>query len=628
MRLFRPLLGSTAFLSVLCSAPGLAQDDVILVTAARVPVLAQDSTASVTRLDAADLEARGPLFVADILRSVPSLAVSRSGPEGQLTQIRARGSEANHVLVLIDGVEAASPFTGEADFANFLFDDLRSIEVARGEQSALWGADAIGGVIALTTRQPGEGRSFNLGGELGSFETRRVNAGVRYGGDALRVRAGIGDYQTDGIDVSGTGGETDGYRNTNGHFGVRYTLSPAWSVDGSVRWIDYETASDADRDYDGRLDDTDNERHGEQVFGRLGLEGEQARDGYTLDHRLTYQFTSDEAQSLVDGASSGFSAGSRDELSYQITAQWSAGSVSNRLTALLEHQVDDLENFAGAGNGANQSREIETTAFAVDYGLAIAAFDVSFSARHEQNELFDNATTWRVGAAYDLQALNGRVRASVGEAVKNPGVFELYGFFPAFFTGNPDLQPETSQGWEIGFEQDLLDGRARWSAVWFSSELENEIFTDFGVFPATARNANGQSSREGLELEGQFDVSDAISIFASASFLDSEEGGVDEIRRPEQLGSLTISWAPRDSDWYAAASLDYTGEQGDTDFGSFTPVTLDAYTLVSGQISRRMGENLSLYVRGENLLDEEYQDVFGYHTRGRGAFIGVRFNHG
>lgn len=628
MRLYSPLLVSTALISVFTTAPVLAQDDVILVTAARVPVLAQDSTSSVTQLDAADLEARGPLFVADILRAVPSLAVSRSGPEGQLTQIRARGSEANHVLVLIDGVEAASPFTGEADFANFLFDDLGSIEVARGEQSALWGADAIGGVIALTTRQPGEGRAFTLSGERGSFDTHRINASVRYGGDVLRVRAGAGNYQTDGIDVSGTGGETDGYRNTNGHFGVDLALNPAWAVEASVRWIDYEAASDADRDFDGRLDDTDNERHGEQFFGRVSLVGEQVRDGYTLDHRLTYQFTSDEAESLVDGTSVGFSAGSRDELSYQVTAQWSAGSVSNRLTGLLEHQVDDLENFAGAGNGANQTREIETTAFAFDYGLAIAAFDLSLSARHEQNALFDNATTWRVGAAYDLQSLNGRVRASVGEAVKNPGVFELYGFFPAFFLGNPDLQPETSQGWEIGFEQDVLNGRGRWSAVWFSSELENEIFTDFGTFPATARNAGAQSTREGLELEGQFDVSDAVSIFASASFLESEEGGVDEIRRPEQLGSLTLSWAPGDSAWYASASLDYTGEQGDTDFGSFTPVTLDAYTLVSGQISRRMGENFSLYVRGENLLDEEYQDVFGYHTRGRGAFIGVRFNHG
>lgn len=628
MRLFRPLLGSTALISVLAAAPAWAQDDVILVTAARVPVLAQDSTASVTQLNAEDLEARGPLFVADILRAVPGLAVSRSGPEGQLTQIRARGSEANHVLVLIDGVEAASPFTGEADFANFLFDDLGSIEVARGEQSALWGADAIGGVIALTTRQPGEGRAFNLSGERGSFETRRVNAGVRYGGDALRVRAGIADYHTGGIDVSGTGGETDGYRNTNGHFGIEHELSPDWSVDASVRWIDYATASDADRDYDGRLDDTDNERHGEQLFARFSLVGEQVLEGYTLDHRLNYQVTSDEATSWVDGVSAGFSAGSRDELSYQLTAQWSAGSVSNRLTALLEHQVDDLENFAGTGNGANQTREIETTAYAFDYGLSVAAFDLSLSARHEQNALFDDATTWRVGAAYDLQALNGRLRASVGEAVKNPGVFELYGFFPAFFLGNPNLQPETSLGWEIGFEQDVLNGRGRWSAVWFSSELENEIFTDFGVFPATARNAGAQSSREGLELEAQFDVSDAVSIFASASFLESEEGGVDEIRRPEQLGSVTLSWAPHDSAWYASASLDYTGEQGDTDFGSFTPVTLDAYTLVSGQISRRMGENFSLYVRGENLLDEEYQDVFGYHTRGRGAFIGVRFNHG
>ncbi|MBO6796485.1 TonB-dependent siderophore receptor [Maricaulis sp.] len=626
MRLFSSLLASTALFSL--SAPAFAQDDVILVTAARVPVLAQDSTTSVTQLDSADLEARGPLFVADILRAVPSLAVSRSGPVGQLTQIRARGSEANHVLVLIDGVEAASPFTGEADFANFLFDDLGSIEVARGEQSALWGADAIGGVIALTTRRPDDGRSWNLSTELGSFGTARANAGVRYGGDGLRLRAGLGHYRTDGIDVSGLDGETEGYINTNGYFGGEYDLAADWTLDASVRWISYETDSDADTDYDGRLENTENERHGEQLFGRLGLAGEQELDGYKLDHRLTYQFTSDEAESLLAGARTGVSEGSRRELSYQATALWSAGSFSNRLTGLLEHQVDETENFAGPGNGANQSRELETTAFAFDYGLSVAAFDLSLSARHEQNDRFEDATTWRVGTAFELQHLDARIRASIGEAVKNPGVFELFGFFPAFFVGNPSLQPETSQGWEIGWEQQLLDGQARWSAVWFSSELENEIYTDFGVFPATALNADGTSTREGLELEGEYQVSDAVSVFASASFLSSEDPAGAEIRRPEELASVTFSWAPAASDWSASASLDYTGEQGDTDFGTFTPVTLDAYTLVSGQISRRIGENFSLYVRGENLLDEEYQDVFGYHTRGRGAFIGVRFNHG
>jgi len=626
MRLFSSLLASTALISLTSAA--FTQDDVILVTAARVPVLAQDSTTSVTQLNADDLEARGPLFVADILRAVPSLAVSRSGPVGQLTQIRARGSEANHVLVLIDGVEAASPFTGEADFANFLFDDLGSIEVARGEQSALWGADAIGGVIALTTRRPDDGRSWNLNTELGSFGTARANAGVRYGGDDLRLRAGVGHYRTDGIDVSGLDGETEGYINSNGHFGGEFDLAADWTVDASVRWIGYETDSDADTDYDGRLEDTDNERHGEQVFGRIGLTGEQALDGFSLDHRLTYQFTSDEAESLSAGTRTGVAEGTRRELGYQLTAQWSAGAVNNRLTGLFEHQIDDLENYAGAGNGANQSRELEATALAFDYGLSVSAFDLSVSARHEKNERFDDATTWRIGTAFELQHLDGRIRASIGEAVKNPGVFELFGFFPAFFVGNPSLQPETSRGWEIGWDQELLAGRARWSAVWFSSELENEIYTDFGAFPATALNASGASTREGLELEGEYRINDAISVFAAASFLESEDSAGAEIRRPEQLASVTFSWAPAESDWYASASLDYAGEQGDTDFGTFTPVKLDAYSLVSGQLSRRIGETISVYIRGENLLDEEYQDVFGYHTRGRGAFIGVRFQHG
>ena len=389
-----------------------------------------------------------------------------------------------------------------------------------------------------------------------------------------------------------------------------------------MRWIEYESDSDADSDYDGRLDDTSNQRRGEQLFARLGARGEQALDGYSLTHVLAAQFTADIADSFNNGAATSSSEGERRQLTYHLTAQWSAGSVHNRLTGLVEHQLDETTNYAGPANNANQSRDIESAAVALDYGLGIAGFDLSVSARHEQNDRFDDATTWRVGAAWEVEPLNGRLRMGVGEAVKNPGVFELFGYFPAFFVGNPDLQPETSLGWEVGFEQNMPGGRGRWSATWFSSELENEIYTDFGVFPATARNAAGASTREGLELEAEAELTDSVSLFASATFLASEENGVAEIRRPETLASLTLSWAPEASAWSGAVSADYTGDQTDTDFGTFMPVTLDAYTLVSGQLRRRLSDRLELYVRGENLLDEKYQVVRGYGTPGASVYGG------
>lgn len=627
MRNLRQGLLSAACLGFFLSGAALAQDEpeIIYITAARVPVLPDDATVSITRLDEEELEARGPLFLADIVRAAPGLAVSRSGPAGTLTQIRARGSEANHVLVLIDGVEAASPFSGEVDFSNFLFDDLGSVEIARGEQSVLWGADAIGGVIALSTRRPGEGADWSVRAEGGSFDTHRVTGRYGYGFDGGDITLSGGVYETGGIDISGLDGEEDGYRNRSFNFAGQLDDVAGWRIEGVARWIGSKGNADSDTDFDGRLDDVDRERRGEQVFARLGVEREDEHDGIALTHSANLRLTDELARTYADGNQSGRTLGQRRALDYQLTAAWETGAASHRLTGLIVHETDDVKNDAGPGSLANQSREIETLALAADYGLAYRGFDFTASVRQEDNELFDDAFTWRLGAAYAVDAVNGRAWVSGGEAVKNPGLFELYGFFPDFFIGNPDLNPERSTGWEIGWTQRIFNDMASWSAVYFDSELEDEIFTDFGVFPATARNATSASNRRGLELQADVSVSPTLSVFGSASWLESDENGVAEIRRPERLASLTVDWQP-DAQWRASLSADYTGEQTDTDFGSFQRVTLDAYTLVSGQLRWSMRPGAELYLRGENLLDEDYQDVFGYETSGRGLYFGLRLS--
>ena len=131
-----------------------------------------------------------------------------------------------------------------------------------------------------------------------------------------------------------------------------------------------------------------------------------------------------------------------------------------------------------------------------------------------------------------------------------------------------------------------------------------------------------------MEVQAQWQATDALNLFASASFLESEEAGVAEIRRPEQLASLTVDWSPSDRAVSGAVTIDYTGEQTDTDFGSFQTVTLDAYTLVGAQLRWQASQAVEIYARGENLLDEDYQDVFGYHTPGRGLSVGLRLRGG
>ncbi|WP_300540977.1 TonB-dependent receptor [Maricaulis sp.] len=625
----RPAALAAAFL--LLPSAALAQDEtdeVVYVTAARVAIDPEDATASITRLDAGAIEARGAAFAADILRAVPGLAVSRSGAPGSLTQIRARGAEANHVLVLIDGVEANNPFTGEADFAHYAFDDIGSIEVARGEQSALWGADAVGGVIRLTTARPHADTETELrleGGDFGTFRgTGRLAASFEDGWVSLSGSA----YRSDGIDVSGTGGEDDGYENDTLAVSGAMSLNETVRFEGSARWVGYDSQFDSDTDFDGRLNDVDRNSRGDTVYGRIAAVAEHAPGGIELRHEAAIQITDDEVENFAAGTRSGRSLGQRLQGHYEVTARWETGETGHRLTGLLEHDRDRLKSFSGPAAGSNQTRVIETDAMAFDYGLDRGSLDISLSARLDRHDRFEDSTTWRAGAGWRFDGVGGRVRASFGEGVKNPGIYELFGFFPDFFAGNPNLDPERSRGWEVGWDQSVFGGDAFLSVVYFRSELEDEIFTDFSVFPSTARNASTQSERSGLEVSGSWDISGSLSAFGSLTALDSEENGVAEIRRPEFLASLTIDWNPADTPWSGALSIDHTGEQTDTDFGTFRTVTLDAYTLVGGQVRWDAAENVQVYVRGENLLDEEYQDVFGYHTPGRGLYLGLRLTGG
>lgn len=624
----RSVLRSSIGLATLCVSPTAfgqsTEDEVILVTAARVPVSAEDATSSISLLDADALEARGAVFVADALRAVPGLAVSRSGPAGALTQIRARGSEANHLVLLIDGIEAANPFTGEAEFAHLAFDDIESIEVSRGEQSALWGADAIGGVIRLTSARAQSGTDVSARLEAGSFDQVRASArlSTRYENGWIAL-SGSG-LTTDGIDVSGLDGETDGYDNLTLAASGRYDLSPVFALEGSVRWIDSDSQFDADTDFDGRLDNVDRSITSERWLARSAVTAGYTTGNVSWSHEAALQLTDDVTVRVTPGVAPSRALGQRLQAHYQISSEWEAGGTHQRLTGLIERDQDRLQSFSGPAAGSNQTQTLDTTALALDYGLGIDSFDLNLSVRHERNDRFDDATTWRAGAGWRFDGIDGRVHVAGGEGTKNPGIFELFGFFPAFWVGNPDLAPEKSQGWEIGWTQGLADGRGQWSATWFRSELEDEIFSDFGVFPATARNAVNLSERSGLEFDASWEFSDSLSGFASLSLLDSDQNGVAEIRRPERLASLTLDWHPVGSDLSGALTIDHTGDQLDTDFGTFQTVTLEAYTLVGGQIRWQATDAVEIYARGENLLDEEYQDVFGYHSQGRGLYIGLR----
>lgn len=593
----------------------LSETDEIVTVGQRIGTSNVDElTSPVSVLTETDIDARGQTYVSDLLRSLPGIAVSSSGPAGSLTQIRMRGSEANHVLVLIDGVDVSDANTGAFDFAGLNARDIARIEVLRGEQSALYGSDAVGGVINIITKSGAVQENMSVALEAGSRNTfnGQLSAVVPVHGASLSVNGNV--FRTDGYDISGTAsGEKDGSKSRSVNIGLNNVQL------GGVKLSAKVSVSKLESEFDSGFPfpvSTNDELFVDTRTGRADARFDLAG----FEHLLTVSGS----QTVSANPNAGFR---NDTTGNRTTLNWAAKKVwdAHTLTLLAETEKEGFTTFGGAGAGQNQSQSTRNEALAADYRYSQGAISITGSVRQDFNDRFEDVLTWRVGGGYAFEAIGGRLRASVGTGVKNPTMSELFGFFPAFFVGNPDVKPERSLGYNIGYEQALMNDAMQISVDYFHSDLENEIFTDFGVFPATVRNNPNDSTRQGVEIEGRWKLNDQFSAQGSMTFLDAEENGVKEIRRPDVLASATLTWRPMKA-LSLTASVDHTGSQIDSDFSTFpsTARELEAFTLVGLNAAYNVNDVVTLTLRGDNLLDEHYQEVLGYASQGRGIYAGLR----
>lgn len=598
----------------------------ILVSASRDGSLLRDNfTGSALIVTAEQIENRQTRDIADILRDVPGVAVA--GIAGQ-TQIRLRGSEANHVLVLVDGIEVSDPFAGEFDVGTLQAEPGARVEVLRGPQSALYGPDAIGGVVAYESASGRSRPGFAARIEGGTQAT--VNGALRYGasGDSWDAALSAVVVSTDGQPTA-RGGTRDIGRDS-------YTLAGRGSVNlsdnlalrAAARFIRTEGLFN-DQDFDSTsptfgftIDSPGSRFTNEAIYALVGAKLD------TLEGRWTHDLSAQIADVARDtfgafGQASG-SKGDRVKASY-VTAF--AIADEHNLTFAADYEVEGFRNTLASSGGFTTRREVEQIGFVGEYRYSGDAFDFSAALRHDINDLFRDVTTFRVGAGYRITDTT-RLRAAGGSGVKNPGFFELYGFVDGRFIGNAALRPEKSTGWEVGLDQQIGD-RVNVAVTYFDSELEGEIFTTFPPpnFIATPANRATVSKQRGVEVSLGAKLAEQWSLDAAYSYLDAEENGVAEVRRPQHIASAALTWtAPGDT---ASATLvvRHNGATPDVAFTdpSFVPVrvTLDDYTLVNLNARVKLTDGLSAFARAENLLGEEYEQVFSFVSPGRSAVVGV-----
>jgi len=625
-------LASLAGAAVLAAAADTPVEPVVVV-ANRVPVAASESGRSITVIPEATIRDRQALVVSDLLAATPGVGVTRNGGPGGVTAVRIRGAEAEQTLFVIDGVRLNDPSVigGAYDAANLLVGDIRRIEVLRGVQSALWGGQAMGGVVSLETGLPAPGTfSGEAAAEAGGLGTAYLRGGVGGGSGALAWRLAADSYSTDGVSAARSGTERDGYRRTGASGRLTADLSEAVRLDLRAVWSDARNAFDGFPAPAYVFADTRERGRTREALGYAGLTFPLA-DG-RVKNRLglaltdTRRRTYDPDQAVTDLT---FRAEGRVERwEYQgeatLTPAWrlTFGAESER----SRMRIASPSPWNPEPEALSRSTGVDS-AYLQALGTPAADVTLTLAGRLDQHESFGShgsgqaALAWRPGGGDTL------VRASLGQGFRAPSLYQLYSEY-----GNAGLQPETAVGWDLGLEQRA--GGLLVSLTLFGRRTEDQInfaVCSGGGDPNCAGGRFGyyanldRTQAVGLEASasgrlGGFDLD--ASYTRTRARLEGQDGVPDQdlARRPKDMASLDVSRTLA-SDLRLGLSLNYAGESLSDLWGG---PPLKSRLTAGLRAEAPLGARLSVYGRIEDVTDAAPETVRGYGAPGRVATLGLR----
>lgn len=599
----------------------------IVITASLAPEDEAQTPAAVTVIDQQRIGRLDEPLVTALLRLTPSAAVTSIGPAGSLTEVRIRGSEANHTLFFLDGIKLNDPASGDAPRFELLNADLASrVEVVRGPQSALWGSDAIGGVIAVNGLDDSPG--YSASAESGSFGFRRASASGSLDAGNASLAGAAGWQRATGIDSFGSpGGDKDGYRNLSARLRGTFALGSAIKLGASALALtgrsDFDGYDPVTFRHQDTLDNSRNRLGAARVWADLGNErsawsGRLSASALASSNR---NFLADEALNRTRGT--------RRTVDAQVDHRFDTGSVSQRVTFAAQA---DRETFGARdtlyGGFTDQDRDRSHYALTAEWRASIARFTGDLAVRRDIFNRFRDATSLRGSV---LAKVGGGVAltGSYAEGIAQPTFFDLYGFFPGNFIGNPELMPENSRGFEAG----VRFGRKAFAAslTGYRQRLRDEIVDvyDPATFLQTTVNRRSRSTRSGIEAEAGWKLGKALRLSANYAYLHATEpqAGLQrqttELRRPRNSGSVAADGAI--GRWSYGVSLAYVGAHLDRgDNYPYAIVRLGSYWLGGARVAYAVKPGVELFVRGSNLLNQRYEDSVGYRTEGRGLFGGLR----
>jgi vitamin B12 transporter len=577
----------------------------LIVTASRTAQTADQTLASVSVVTRADIERSQALSVPDLLRGMRGISVTNNGGPGKVSTVLMRGTESDHVLVLMDGIKIGNASAGTSPFEHIPLDQIERIEIVRGPRSSLYGSEAVGGVIQIFTRKGGGPLTPSLSIGAGSYATYRASANLAGGGDSGWFNLSASGVDTEGFDacngeplVAGCftiEPDRDGYANRSSNLRAGYRLGDSTEVD--VHWLHTE----GDTQYDGEF--VNESETVQQIVG----------GNFRWSPLLAWNIalaagrSSDDSDNFKDGRFMTRFDTRRDTASLQNDIAVGADRLISLGVDYQHDSIDSSEMFTVTSR--------DNAGLFAQYQGGVGHHDIQASVRLDDNEQFGSHTTGGLAWGYEMD--NGpRVTASCGTAFKAPSFNELY--FPGF--GNPALDPEASASLEVGLSNTADWGD--WSLNAYQTDIDDMIAFDSTTFaPANIGSARIRGLEAALRARrAGWDLNVNLTLLDPANRSSGAYQGNRLPRRAKQ--SLRMDLDRPFGRYNLGASLVAEGKRYD-DLAN--TVELDGYVTVDLRAEYLFPKAWRLQARVENLFDENYETAAFYNQPGRGLYLTLRY---
>jgi vitamin B12 transporter len=600
-----------------------AAPETVVISATGIPTPESQIASSVTVITGEEIELKQLRLLPDVLREVPGLNIVQTGGPGGQTSVFMRGTNSNHTKVYIDGIDVSDPSNPNSsfDYSQLQALDIERIEVLRGPQSGLYGSDAVGGVIDITTRT-GNGPLRTQGYlEGGSFDTFNQAANISGSADQFHYSANIGHFHSGETPVTplellppGQKRIDDYYDNitaatklgndvtSNLDFGLmaRYTDSHLrLTGDDFSTFPSFPAAQQSAANT--------NEYYG-RAFGHLVV-----LDGL-LDQTLGFAYTRKRSSNYQPDSPVTLNTGERSKIDWRGTLRLAD---TENLVLGAEHQRDDISLPLSAAVRINSGyAELNSQLFDNFYS--------ALNVRYDNNSRFGGKVTYRFAPTYRITATGTRLLASVGTGFKAPTLSELYQSFPAFFFfANPNLKPETNIGYDFGIGQTVVENIVTAGVSYFHNHLRDLIDTA----PTGDTYANiGRATTQGIESFIEVRPLETLKVQADYTYTEATDDILHQelLRRPKHKISV-------DAQWHALSALSFDANlvtltswvDGNRDF-SIPRLDAPGYTTVNLTGNYDITPNLAVFARIDDLFDRRSQDPIGFLQPSLGAFAGIK----